>query len=218
MVVKQSQFLSLDTDSLDEVVARVVECLKTGGVVAIPTDTIYGIACLAQHVDGVHSVYRIKGREEGKPLAICVGSVDQIEQWCEVPEPALISALLPGPVTPVLTRRPCLNTHLNPSFSTIGIRVPDHPLVLRVCQELGQPLALTSANKSNEASSVCVQQFSALWPSLPLIVDGGTLQHSVGSTVVDLSRPGTYSVIRQGSGYEDTVKTLQQFQLKEDDR
>ena len=129
MVVKQSQFLNLDAASFDEIVSKVVECLKNGGVVAIPTgeqfehillkyylcylrlvkfsnlipqwseltwhvlnylcnswyiispDTIYGIACLAQHVGGVHSMYRIKGRDEGKPLAICVGDVDQIQRF-----------------------------------------------------------------------------------------------------------------------------------------
>ena len=96
-------------------------------VIAVPTDTIYGLACLAQSRKAVDLIYQIKGRDEHKPVAICVSSIEHIFTYAHVTVPrALLHALLPGAVTVVFERTAQLNPELNPHTRLIGIRVPDH--------------------------------------------------------------------------------------------
>ena len=179
-------------DELEHVLLQhIVPALRADQVVAVPTDTIYGLACRAQSAVAVEQIYRIKGRDERKPVAICVAEVADIARFGHVTVPdALLHALLPGPVTVVLRRTPLLNAALNPHTPLIGIRVPDHVFTRRLVACLGEALALTSANRSGEPSTLRVDEFRALWPQLGLVVDAGALSASrAGSTVVDLSEP-----------------------------
>ncbi|XP_053942700.1 threonylcarbamoyl-AMP synthase isoform X2 [Cuculus canorus] len=160
-----------------EVVATTARALLAGGLVAVPTDTVYGVACLAQDTGAVQSIYRLKGRDGGKPLAICLGEVDHIHRYCQVNVPdELLRDLLPGPVTLVLKRSEELNKDLNPFTS----------------------------------------EFQDLWPHLSLIIDGGPIgdvqspECRLGSTVVDLSVPGKFIIIRPGCALTSTVEILRQ--------
>ncbi|KAF6017875.1 YRDC [Bugula neritina] len=195
-----------------------ITALCSGGVIAVPTDTIYGLAASAQNEAAVQKIYDIKRRIESKPLAICVGNIDQVYKWCEVTiDHTLLKALLPGPVTLVFKRKEALNPMLNPNTSLVGIRIPNYPFLQRLCNELDQPLALTSANISSCLSPVCIQEFEELWPHLSVVYDGGTLGENVtqrlGSTVVDLSTPGQFVILRNGSAYSPTKEILLQHNL-----
>uniref|UniRef100_A0A3B1IRF6 Threonylcarbamoyl-AMP synthase n=1 Tax=Astyanax mexicanus TaxID=7994 RepID=A0A3B1IRF6_ASTMX len=197
-----------------------VKALKDGQVVAVPTDTIYGLACLAQNSEAIKRVYNIKGRNGNKPLAICVGEIQDIYKYCKVVvKEELLEDLLPGPVTLVLERSETLNADLNPFTKLVGVRIPDHPFMRRLCQVCDEPLALTSANVSTQASTVAVHEFEDLWPSLSVVVDGGPIgdQSRLGSTVVDLSVPGRYQIIRSGCAFSATVAALEKkYGLLED--
>ncbi|XP_067305945.1 yrdC domain-containing protein, mitochondrial isoform X1 [Pseudorasbora parva] len=203
-----------------EVLSSTTEALKAGLVVALPTDTIYGLACAAQNSAAVQRVYDIKGRSGDKPLAICVGEIQDIYRYCKVcVKEELLSDLLPGPVTLVLERSAALNADLNPFTKLIGVRIPDHPFMRRLCQTFGDPLALTSANVSAQTSTVAASEFEDLWPSLAVVVDGGPIgdQSRLGSTVVDLSVCGRYRIIRPGCALSATVKVLEgKYGLLED--
>ncbi|XP_035527914.1 yrdC domain-containing protein, mitochondrial isoform X3 [Morone saxatilis] len=195
-----------------EILSYTVKALKEGHVVAVPTDTIYGLACLAQNSEAIRKTYDIKGRNGQKPLAICVGETRDIYKYCKVPvkEP-LLADLLPGPVTLVFERSEVLNTDLNPFTSLVGVRIPDHAFMRRLCQMCGEPLALTSANISSHTSTVAVHEFQELWPKLAVVVDGGPIgdQSRLGSTVVNLSVRGKYSIIRPGCALSSTVDVLE---------
>lgn len=194
-----------------EVLRHTVKALKEGHVVAVPTDTIYGLACLAQNSEAVAKTYDIKGRNSQKPLAICVGEVQEIYKYCKVKvKEELLNDLLPGPVTLVFERSEVLNADLNPFTSLVGVRIPDHPFMRRLCQMCGEPLALTSANISSHTSTVAVHEFEELWPKLSVVVDGGPIgdQSRLGSTVVDLSALGKYRIIRAGCALSSTVDVL----------
>ncbi|KAJ7985249.1 hypothetical protein DPEC_G00350120 [Dallia pectoralis] len=197
-----------------------VAALKSGEVVAVPTDTIYGLACLAQNSDAIKRVYDIKGRNGQKPLAICVGEIQDIYKYCKLSvKEEMLENLLPGPVTLVLERAEALNTDLNPFTPLVGVRIPDHAFMRRLCQMCGEPLALTSANISSHVSSVAVHEFQDLWPRLAVVVDGGPIgDHSrLGSTVVDLSVRGKYRIIRPGCAFSSTVEVLEhKYGLSED--
>ncbi|XP_059195706.1 yrdC domain-containing protein, mitochondrial isoform X2 [Centropristis striata] len=184
-----------------EVLSCTLKALKEGHVVGVPTDTIYGLACLAQNSDAVRKTYDIKGRNEHKPLAICVGEIQDIYKYCKVKvKEALLGDLLPGPVTLVFERSELLNPDLNPFTSLVGVRIPDHAFMRRLCQMCAEPLALTSANISSQSSTVAVHEFQELWPKLSVVVDGGPIRDDsrLGSTVVDLSVLGKYRIIRPG--------------------
>lgn len=195
-----------------EVLSCTVKALKEGHVVAVPTDTIYGVACLAQNSDAIKKIYEIKGRNGHKPLAICVGEIEDIYKYCKVTvKTALLADLLPGPVTLVFNRSEALNADLNPFTPLVGVRIPNHSFMRRLCQMCGDPLALTSANISSHTSTLAVHEFQELWSKLAVVVDGGPIedQSRLGSTVVDLSVLGKYRIIRPGCALSSTVEVLE---------
>lgn len=203
-----------------EVLSCTVKALKEGHVVAVPTDTIYGVACLAQNSDAIRKIYEIKGRNGHKPLAICVGEIEDIYKYCKVTvKTELLADLLPGPVTLVFDRSEALNPDLNPFTPLVAVRIPNHSFMRRLCQMCGDPLALTSANISSHTSTLAVHEFQELWSKLAVVVDGGPIedQSRLGSTVVDLSVLGKYRIIRPGCALSSTVEVLEhKYGLSED--
>ncbi|XP_040193137.1 yrdC domain-containing protein, mitochondrial [Rana temporaria] len=204
-----------DVKSWKEILNTSAGLLQQGGVIGVPTDTIYGIACLAQSSQSMSNIYNLKGRNGTKPLAICVGDVEDIYRYCHVNVPEqLFRDLLPGPVTLVMERSDGLNKELNPYTSLVGVRIPDHAFIRQLAQICSEPLALTSANISTQESTLTVEEFKDLWPMLSLVVDGGPIgdlqspECRLGSTVVDLSIPGKFTVIRPGCALSPTLEIL----------
>eukprot|EP00038_Savillea_parva_P025875 m.49943 g.49943 ORF g.49943 m.49943 type:complete len:281 (-) comp7183_c0_seq2:314-1156(-) len=138
-----------------DTVSAVSKRLQHGDVVGLPTDTIYGVACLAQLTEAVKRIYSIKGRNSTKPIAICVAETSELSTYADVTvPPAVLQELLPGPVTLVFKRSPQLNPELNPETDTIGIRIPDNKFIRGLAKSCGTALALTSANRSGQQSSI----------------------------------------------------------------
>lgn len=196
------------------------ELLKAGHVIALPTDTIYGLACSANNPEAIKKLYDAKGRNEEKPVAICVSDYEDFKHWGEADHLPieLIKKLLPGAVTIVLRKSQYLNNpFLNHGNPKIGIRIPDFNFIRDVCRAFNQPMALTSANRSSEKSSLNVEEFEILWPQLGAVFDGGALSESeenrAGSTVIDLSELKSGKVIRQGISYKSTLELLKQFKI-----
>ena len=204
-------------------VERAAQLILEGKVIALPTDTVYGLAAVAQNTQAVEQLYKIKGRNETKPVAICVNSVKSISWWGKVDglPPGLLDALLPGPVTVVLERTSHLNPALNSDTTKVGIRIPDSEFVHQLCKIVRTPLALTSANASNEPSTLAPEEFQSLWPHLAAVFHCGRIGDSTslraGSTVVDLSVPGKYHVVRPGSALARTKTVLKHFEIVEHD-
>lgn len=203
-----------------QAVSLAVKLIIDGSVIALPTDTVYGLAADAQNSSAIGKLYNIKGRDLQKPIAICTHHVNDIGNWGKVGHlpSGLLDALLPGPVTVVLQRTPSLNRALNPEESNIAIRVPNSGFVLNIVNILKKPIALTSANESNKPSTLKPIEFSTLWPKLDAIFDGGTIGSSVesrqGSTIVDLTINNHYRILRTGSALLNTINILHHFGLK----
>lgn len=200
--------------------ACAVKLLKSGGVIALPTDTIYGIACDATNVEAIENLYHIKCRDENKPLAICLGDIEDVKKWAIVDHlpSGLLQKLLPGPVTLIFQT---INQYLDKSlmcYGKVGIRIPNYNFIRTIANELGKPLALTSANLSSKPSSVKIEEFQVIWDKLDGIFDGGDLsKYSIsrsGSTIVDLSIKGVYTVVRTGMAIENTCSILDSFKLR----
>lgn len=200
-------------------VSLATQSLKSGNIIAVPTDTIYGVAGLAQRNDATSRIYQLKNRDLKKPIAISVADIDDVYKWGHVTvSRELLSELLPGPVTVVFTRKEELSPSLNPNVSLIGIRIPDQLFIRSLARSCQEPIALTSANISAAPSTVSVEEFRELWPMLDLVVDGGMLGNTTesrqGSTVVDLSQTGMYRIIRDGSALRPTSELLEKHGLK----
>ncbi len=190
------------------------------GVIAVPTDTIYGLAACAEEESAVQRIYNIKSRAAHKPLAICVADYEDVPRYVETAHlpHGLLEALLPGPLTVLLNKKSTapIATALNPGVATLGVRIPDNKFIRAVCRQHRGALALTSANVSGQQSSLTVEEFEKLWPQCDVVFDGGAIPSSrKGSTIVDLTVVGEYRFVRQGEGLEKAVDVLEnKFKLK----
>lgn len=197
-------------------------CLRSGNVIALPTDTVYGLACDANNEKAIQNLYNIKGRDFHKPVAICVKDLGDLRKYGEAEHlnDSLLEQLLPGPITIVIERSKHLsNPFLNPTTSKIGIRIPDFEFIQQLCASFNeQPMALTSANRSSERSSLSIQEFDILWPLLGAVFDAGqvglTEERRSASTVVDLATPGYFKIVREGVALKKTLEILHAHGLK----
>ncbi|XP_051171481.1 threonylcarbamoyl-AMP synthase [Leptopilina boulardi] len=201
----------------DRSVAIAVQLIRTLKILAVPTDTIYGLTGLAQNSFTVQKLYEIKHRDENKPLAICLSDISEISKWGDISHLPfeLLEKLLPGPVTIVVKRTEKLNPELNPGTSTVGIRIPESRFLRNVVKYVGEPLALTSANESNCPSTIHPDEFKSLWPSLDgIFYDNINMREDrrrLGSTIIDLTEPGYYKLIRPGAACFKTTQYLIEF-------
>lgn len=171
-----------------DVVAQVVEALARGGVVVLPTDTVYGVAALPAEADAVERLFMLKGRRSDVPIAVLCSDAGQALALADPVDPAAARRVAerwwPGPLTLVLPRRAGLELHLGEPETTIGLRVPDHQLVQAVAAAVG-PVATTSANRHGRPTPATAgEAVAALGPGVALAVDGGRLEGR-SSTVVD---------------------------------
>ncbi|XP_018334711.1 yrdC domain-containing protein, mitochondrial [Agrilus planipennis] len=196
--------------------------LKSGQVIAVPTDTVYGFACSATDSFAIKEIYKLKERNKLQPLAVCLSKITDIKNWAYVQHLSedLLKLLLPGPVTLLLKLNN--NTKLDSSLhmdGKIGVRIPNNAFIRSVVEMTGNPIALTSANISGHPSPVKVTEFKELWGSIACVFDGGTLNNDTNckdssSTIVDLSEAGSYKIVRTGIAEDSICSTLNTFNLK----
>jgi len=192
-------------------VKRVAEALRAGEVVALPTETVYGLAANAFNPDAVAEIYRVKGRPAHNPIIVHVASIAMarasVAQWPPVAD-QLAGAFWPGPLTLVLPRSQAIPDIVTAGGATVGVRLPRHPLIQAVIRECGFPLAAPSANLSNRVSPTDAGHVSRqLGDTLRLIVDGGPCQVGIESTVLDLTDLPP-RVLRPGVIHEETLAAV----------
>ncbi len=190
----------------DEAIDRAVEILRAGGLVALPTETVYGLACDATNPKAVARVFEAKGRPRFNPLIahIAPGDMGVREGRFDETATALSAAFWPGPLTLVLsvTNTAEVCDLARAGLKTIAMRMPDHPVALDVIGRFGRPLAAPSANRSGRISPTRAEHVAGeLGDAVDLIIDGGPCRAGLESTVVDctgdrpaLLRPGPVSV------------------------
>ncbi len=189
--------LRLNPEDLDQAAAL----LTQGGLVALPTETVYGLAADSLNGPAVESIYAAKGRPEQKPLSVLLTGMDMVEQVCEnIPPLAyrLAEKFWPGPLTMVLKSRGNVPPVVTAGGETLGVRCPDHALTLEVIRRLGRPLAAPSANLSGRPSPKTAQEaLEGLNGRIDGVLDGGACTVGVESTIVDLTGPEP-QILRQG--------------------
>jgi L-threonylcarbamoyladenylate synthase len=173
-------------------IREAVAVLKRGGLVAFPTETVYGLGADASNPAAVARIYRIKGRPESHPIIVHIGDAGQLEHWArEIPDGArkLAARFWPGPLTLVLKRALGVGDYLTGGEDTIGLRMPNHPVALELLRQFGGGIAAPSANKFGRISPTTAEHVSDdLGDEVDLILDGGPCEVGIESTIVDLSR------------------------------
>jgi tRNA threonylcarbamoyl adenosine modification protein (Sua5/YciO/YrdC/YwlC family) len=182
-------------------IARVVECLQGGGVVAYPTDTTYGIGCSIFNKKGLERIYQVKQRDKRKPFSFICSDLSEVSQYARLTNQAfkLMKRYLPGPYTFVLEASREVPDLLTTKQKTVGIRIPDNSICLAIVRELGVPIVTTSANLTGEDPVGDPLEINRLFGhALELVIDGGLLTTDV-STVISLvgDQP---ELLREGAG------------------
>ena len=188
----------------EEALDRAAALLADGGLVAIPTETVYGLAANALDADAVERIFTAKGRPATNPLIVHVADARMARSlagaWPTAAE-RITTALWPGPVTVIVPRGPRVPTAVTAGGPTVAVRCPEHPLARRLIEKVGLPLAAPSANRSTQLSPTTAGHvLEGLGGRVDLILDGGPCGRGIESTVVDCTvdpprilRPGPIS-------------------------
>lgn len=192
---------------------KAVAILRTGGLVAFPTETVYGLGADARNPEAVTRLYAAKGRPTRHPVIVHIADTGQLPQWAsDIPPVAqkLALAFWPGPLTLVLRRASGVSDDITGGQDSVGIRVPSHPLAHRLLAEFGGGIAAPSANRFGHVSPTTAQHVKQEFgESVALVLDGGQCDFGIESTIVDVTgvtpillRPGHISAlqIRQVAG------------------
>jgi L-threonylcarbamoyladenylate synthase len=178
------------------------EAIVDGGVIAIPTDTVYGLA--ASHTIGtaLDRIFEVKGRPADRTLPLLVSSVDVLERLTEHIDErveSLLDEFWPGPLTVALPGRKGLLPHLVAPDGTIGVRMPNHPLALEIIEKAGGVIACTSANRSGQPPACSAREVaSTIGGDIDLTIDGGLAPGGVPSTVIVIAGD-RLTIVREGS-------------------
>ena len=196
----------MSAETLDpEVIAEAARLLNAGAVVALPTETVYGVCARPDDDDAVAALFALKKRAASAPIAVLAPDLDAAlaafaDGDAKDRARALGAAFWPGPLTVIAPPAPCRTVdRLRAGAANLGVRVPDHALCQAVIRAAGGLLAASSANESGAPASASADEVrAALGDGVALVVDGGRSRIGVASTVVDVSAPAL-KVFREGS-------------------
>ncbi len=187
------------SENLTHLESSIKKTLVNGGVVVLPTDTVYGIFSLPTEKAAVERIYTLKMRPKSMPLPLLLSGTEQLPKVSSFQNQAmrsLVGAFWPGPLTVVLPNASPSMSLIASKESTIAVRCPDNGLVRRIANDLG-PLAATSANIHGEDTPETAAGIADMLPNVDLIADGGPLKDGLASTLVDLTRP-VPQILREG--------------------
>ncbi len=177
------------------------QLLRQGDVIALPTDTVYGVGALAFDAQAVAKIYAVKERPANKPIPVFVASTDDLGQVCGNIPPDVLSLLKeywPGALTAILPASSALPGIVTNYGNTVAVRIPNHPVALNLLALLKAPLAVTSANLSGQPPPATPAKIKTqLEGRIPLVLDGGPAVGGVPSTIVDFTQLPP-KVLRQG--------------------
>jgi L-threonylcarbamoyladenylate synthase len=192
-------------------IAAAAAVLRAGGLVAFPTETVYGLGADASRDDAAAKIFAVKGRPRAHPLIVHLAPGVSLDDWAaEVPEAArrLVATAWPGPLTVILKRGPRVASATTGGADTVGLRVPSHPLAQELLRVFGGGVAAPSANRFGAVSPTTADHVAAdLGDDVDYILDGGPCSVGVESTIVDFSR-GRPVLLRPGGMPREAIEAI----------
>mgnify|MGYP004000982771 CR=1 FL=1 len=194
---------------MKKIIAQALQILQQGGIVAVPTDTVYGLAVDAANPDALDALYVLKNRPASKPTSVLIASADDMSSWAKnIPDSAckLAQRFWPGALTLILEKADQVDSKLTGGTNTIGLRVPKHPLTLTLLKQLATGLAAPSANPAGEPPAVTAKQVRDYFGNrVDLVLEGGESALQLASTIVDCSKK-TPRILREGAIATQQIK------------
>ena len=179
------------TQPTKENIEAAAAIIRSGGLLGIPTETVYGLGADALNEEAVLHIFEAKGRPQDNPLIIHVPDADWLSRYCEsVPESAyrLAEEFWPGPLTMILPRKPVVPLRTTGGLETVGVRCPDHPVTLAIIRAADVPIAAPSGNTSGRPSPTCLSDMREdMDGKIEGVFDGGPCAVGVESTIIDLT-------------------------------
>lgn len=189
--MRRSDSAAMNADDQSAAIERAVEVLRGGGLVALPTETVYGLGADARNPDAVRRIFSVKGRPADHPLIVHLGSAADLDAFAvDIPDDArkLAARFWPGPLTIVLWRAPDVPDVVTGGRDTVALRVPDHAATLAVLRALGSGVAAPSANRFGHVSPTTADHVRQdLGEEVDYVLDGGPCKVGLESTIVDLT-------------------------------
>jgi len=196
------EILNIDSQRPDDsMIAEASSILRSGGVVAYPTETFYGLGADGQNEEAIKKIFLIKGRNFKNPISVIVGNVNDVRGLVDdVPEIALhlMERFWPGALTIIFKASPDISDHLTAGTGKIGIRLSSHPVATALARKLGHPITATSANFSgnNECTSAD-EVIQGIGDQVDAVIDGGQTPGGLGSTIIDVTTDPP-AILREG--------------------
>lgn len=177
----------------DEAIRQAAAILQQGGLLGLPTETVYGLGANGLNPEAVARIFTAKGRPQDNPLILHIPGPDDLVRYCrDVPSKAyaLANTFWPGPLTMILLRRTVVPNVVTGGLDTVGMRCPDHPVTLAILRAAGVPVAAPSGNRSGRPSPTCAaHMLEDMAGKIDGLVDGGPCRVGVESTIVDMTTP-----------------------------
>lgn len=195
-------------DASPAALARAAAVLARGGVVAFPTETVYGLGARVDRPAGIREIFEAKGRPSDKPLILHVSGIEQAKaaaaSWDERAQ-RLAERFWPGPVTIVVSAAAWVPPEVTAGGSTVAVRAPGHPVALALIDACGCAIAAPSANRSgDEPPTTAAGVVASLGGHIPLVIDGGETPYRVPSTLVRLDADGA-RILRAGAVSQQAI-------------
>lgn len=197
---------------MNEKIKQAAKLIKQGKLVSFPTETVYALAADANNSKAVEAIYRLKGRNADKPLALLLADIDLAQSIVELNEAArkLAAEFCPGPITFVLKKHKGskLAANLNEGIDTIAVRIPDHEIALSILRKAGCPVVATSVNPSGQPSAISAAEVEGYFSGrIDYLLDGGDCTIGIASTVVDLTGSSP-KILREGSITKEDIESV----------
>ena len=204
-----SKYLNVEEDIEDKKLKEVASIIREGGIVIFPTETVYGIGVNGLNETAIKKLYEVKQRPINKPISLLVNSIEMIEEIAkditEI-EYDLIKRFFPGPLTIVLKKREIVLDIVTAGFNTVGIRMPENEIALKLIEYAGVPIATPSANISGRPSGTNLKEIMKDFNNkVDYFIDGGISKIGVASTIVQVVNDNPY-ILRKGKISEEQIK------------
>lgn len=184
------KILKIGDNLNQDLVSIVSQQILDGRVLVYPTDTVYGIGCAINNIDGVERIFQIKCRSKDKPLSVAFSSLEMVKKYAEIrrEEEEYMRAHINEPLTFIVKKKPLVADIVTAGKNTVGVRILNHEFMNRVLEEADTPIITTSANISGEEAPACVGDIKMrVLEKVDLVVDGGPCRVGKPSKVVDLT-------------------------------
>ncbi|MDI6799577.1 MAG: L-threonylcarbamoyladenylate synthase [Actinomycetota bacterium] len=193
---------------VSKVARKAAAVLKKGGILVVPTETVYGLAADGSNPAAIEKIYQVKGRHFDKPLTVAIFERGLLKDLVsEIPPyaAALMDRFWPGPLTLIFPKGEAVQSTITRGLKGVGIRFPGDDLLLAVMKEFGAPIALTSANVSGDPSPISADEASQIEDRVDLIIDAGRTRLGRESTVLDIT-VSPPRILREGAIPVDQLK------------